>query len=239
MVHRKQNIKIWEVFPRITTVIKKCHESEGGTFFGHDFDHALRVANYATIIAEDEKTARLAGLAGLCHNADRILQHKTDVGFYGDVLDVEVKKLVNSWLDNDKNISIDDREIVLDAVLHHSKKNDPSDSPTLITLMDADRLVNIEADLIPREGQCIPNVHVIDPILLLSDPEAHFFNPKSIMRHVKEILDWEIEGGIVGIRLPKARKIAKSRFNFLKLFLKTTIDQRKEAGLIPYPEIKP
>jgi hypothetical protein len=239
MVRRKQNIKIWEVFPIITTAIKRCHESEGGTFFGHDFDHALRVANYATIIAEDEKTARLAGLAGLCHNADRILQHKTGVGFYGNVPDIEITKLVNSWLDKDDSISIKDREIVLDAVLHHSKKNDSRDSAVLITLMDADRLVNIEADLIPREGQCIPNVHVIDPILLLNDPDADFFNPRSVIRHIKEILDWEIEGGSVGIRLPVAKKIAKSRFDFLKLFLKTIIDQRKEAGLIPYPEIKP
>lgn len=50
--------KAWELFPKLTVAVKADH---AGRECGHHlFEHALMVAQYALIIAEDEETGRLA-----------------------------------------------------------------------------------------------------------------------------------------------------------------------------------
>ncbi len=72
--------KIWEIFPGLTEVVRQAHLDYDMQRTGHDFDHALRGAQNALLIAEDDGIGRLAGAAGLCHNADRMLQHRRGAG---------------------------------------------------------------------------------------------------------------------------------------------------------------
>lgn len=73
-------MKIWEVYPRLTEIVQGDHIVFGMMSTGHPFDHTLRTGQIATIIAEDEYVARIGGAAGLCHNADRLLQHQLNAG---------------------------------------------------------------------------------------------------------------------------------------------------------------
>lgn len=227
-------MRIWNHYPDLTEAVRKSHVGLGN-LYGHTFDHALRVAHVATLITPDHMYAHLAGAAALCHNADRILQKKYDLGPYGKINEEEVIILLEDWLNSEPNISRSKYAIIVDAVLKHSEKNRNDDSPALIALKDADRIVNIEADLIMREGQMMPELQVVNPYTLLHDPDATYIEPGSVLRHIKELLDWDHENGPVGIRLPKARELAKSRFDFLKVYLEKVIEQRLEYGLIPYP----
>ncbi|MDP2598711.1 MAG: hypothetical protein Q8P49_02685 [Candidatus Liptonbacteria bacterium] len=247
--------RAWELYPALTKAVKRTHDEAaewlgGPMFHCHDFDHTLRVANYAMVIAPDEKTGKMAAIAGLCHNADRILQKKLKVGPFGKVPREDIEKMVRGWLTVEFDTpkmregdpyrprfdTTEEGRAIIDAVLNHGNKNGKGDSAVLITLMDANRLVNIEADVLVRDGQYFGDtLRVVDPVHLDKDPNASFRNLGSILRNSVEKFDWEMEGGFVGIRLPKARELMKSRFIFLRLWIETVRAQREEAGLFPYP----
>lgn len=235
--------KIWELYPALTRAILDTHNEVGARhgvqmFWCHDFDHVIRVADCAQKIAEDEHVGRLAGVAALCHNADRILQIMIGLKAREKVDQTIISEMVYGWLNKEpeNTFSVEEKPLILHAVLCHDQPNGLDDSDVLVALVDADRVVNIEADVIVRAGQYMGDaLRVVDPVHLLDDPTASFKDPKSILRILKENLDWEVEGGFVGIRLPKARELAKSRFAFLRLYLETVIKQREEMGLIPYP----
>ena len=75
--------RIWNRLPALTAIVRASHK-EVGLVGAHDFVHAARVGEIAWQIAastwEPEGLALLAGAAGLCHNADRILQKKLGIG---------------------------------------------------------------------------------------------------------------------------------------------------------------
>ncbi len=76
-------MRIWERFPEVAARVRKSHE-DVGLVGHHDWVHAFRVAEVAYQCAleewpDDPHTAELAGLAGLCHNADRILQEQRSI----------------------------------------------------------------------------------------------------------------------------------------------------------------
>lgn len=232
--------RIWEMYPNLTRAIKKSHDDmPTPMLYCHDFDHAIRVADRGMVIAPDEETGRLAAVAGLCHNADRILQKQANSGRDGKVADELVTAMVNEWLDTEPvDIFLEEeRKLILDAVLNHWKRNSPDDSLVLMTLQDADRTVNIEADcIIRRGGYWGDDLRVVDPVHLLNDPNANFKNPGSVLWTMKdEEACFMATEGVANLRLPKAREIAKSRFAFYRVFLEAVIKQRGEAGLIPYP----
>ncbi len=233
------------MYPHLVSAIHITHsetiqETGEAMFYCHDFDHAVRVADRAMAIAEDAHAGRLAAVAALCHNADRILQKVGNLGPFGKVSDDEVAKLVRKWLNEEPAGSFQAYEVefIIDAVLHHSERNSDNDSPVLICLKDADRTVNIEADVIIRKGQYFGDkLPVVDPVHLISDPKATFTRPGSLLRSLMfDIVDFQRTGGVASLRLPKARGIAASRFQFLEIFVATVLKQREEAGFIPYPE---
>ena len=145
--------------------------------------------------------------------------------------EARLRELVYSWLDAESGRFPDqDKGIILEAVLRHSERNDPSHHPVTVALIDADRIVNIEADVIMRKGQFLENdVIPTDPVFFTKDPGANYRNPKSLLRSLAEDLDWEKEGGFVGLRLPKARKIAKRRFDFLRRYIREVEEQIREC----------
>jgi hypothetical protein len=232
--------RIWEMYPLLTRSIKKSHDAmPSPMLYCHDFDHIIRVADRATVIAPDPKTGRLAAVAGLCHNADRILQKKAASGRDGKVSDELVTTMTNDWLDAEPvgTFPKEDRVLILDAVLNHWRRNSPDDSLVLMTLQDADRTVNIEADVIVRKGGYWgDDLRVVDPVNLLDDPKANFKNPGSVLWTMKDEEEcFMAENGVANLRLPKARELARTRFAFYHQFFDAVIGQREEAGLIPYP----
>ncbi len=222
---------IWNMFPELAEEIRKTHLAEGLTGGGHDFEHAARVGQYALVIAPAPAIGRVAGVAGLCHNADRVLQHRFSVG-RRDVPKEKMEELVGAWLEL-TDLGKEERALVVDAVLKHDGRNSPLDSPVLMALMDADRLVNVELDLVIRCGQFQPDLPAVDFVHFLSDPEANYRNPKSVLRDISHSLEWE--NGPFCLRSPKAIGMGKQRFQALRGYLNTLEAQLRESGLIPYP----
>jgi len=227
--------KIWLEFPRLTARIYQDHAEAGMVGGHHDAEHAVRVAQMAVEIAENDKVALRAGAAGLCHNADRILQHTLKLGSRRDAPREKVRELLKSEL----TIEAFDRgeiRLIVDAVLKHDGKNDPADSPELVALMDADRLVNAEPDLIIRSAQLYHDLPPIDPVHFEHDPTANYRNPKSVLRDIMETLEWLTPGTPFYVRLPKAREMAAEHRKFFDDFGAQLIACRRETGFHPYPE---
>ena len=252
--------KIWEVFPKLAAAVCEDHLKEGMTGSGHDFEHAARVGQYAYLVAyynalnicpvdEAESWARLAGAAGLCHNADRILQRRVGIDrLSNNVSEEEIWMLIRRWFGEEGDIfytkssypnyydlpELEKTNLVVKAVLGHNGKNDESDSPVLVALMDADRLVNIELDLVIRCGQFQPDLPAVDFRHLLDDPTASYKDPKSVLSDIKSSLEWETDPRFA-LRTPTAIEMGRARFAALRFYMETLLEQIKESGLIPYP----
>ena len=226
-------MNIWEIFPNLTEATKSSHDERNMVGTGHDFDHALQVAQVATMIAEDERTGRLAGAAGLCHDADRLLQKELGIG-KEDVPDALVEELVREWLAVEE-FSVTEKETILDAVLRHSGLNQADDGPVLIALMDADRIVCSGAEGIMTATAFWRELPVLDPKWLTHDPEAHSYNdPRSILRNLECRFDWVDPASSVCVRLPKAKQMMEERVAFLRAYIERIERERVEAGLWPY-----
>ncbi len=235
-------MRIHEKYPRLTAAVRKTHLDNGNSFHAHDFDHALRVALMAERIADDPEVGRLAAIAGLCHNADRILQKMRGLAPNESVDDESVIDMVLRWLSAEEvsvaAFSAADVQLVIDAVLHHGNRNGENDSPVLIALMDADRIINMSADWILRNVQYLISlpIPVVDPVHLMDTPGQTFRKPGSILSSMRlTVEDWVVPGGFVGIRLPKARAIALERITFVRYFIAEVLSQRADEGLVPYP----
>ncbi len=229
-------VKAYELFPGLAKAVKEAHEKHGLTASGHDFDHDLRVAAYALMIAPDKQTGRLAAAAGFCHSADRILGSIASGGLEEPEKETEIGSLVREWL-NTTDLTSEERDEIVFAVLHHEGANDEADTLLKITLCDADRLANLDADVLIRGGQFQPHLLVVDPVHFENDPEATYRDPRSILWDVKNCISWTKESGPYVLRLPKARELGASRGAFLQLFIDKIHAQRSEVGLVPYPEL--
>lgn len=221
--------KIWEVFPWLAAAVRADHFKEGMIGSGHDFEHAARVAQYAYLVAPEDCKLH-AGAAGLCHNADRILQRRLGLG-HRDVSEDKIRELVRYWLEAEGIIP---QEVIFNAVLNHGGKNDDSDSPVLVALMDADRIVNIEFDIVIRCAQHYSDLPPVDFRYLLEDPTADYRNPKSVFRDIYHSLEWDTDPRFA-LRTPKAIEMGKSRFAALRFYIETLKKQIEESGLVPYP----
>src|SRR3989338_3074125 len=132
-------------FHELVDMVHFDHERQGICGGGHDFYHALIVASYAALIAENVRLATLGFVAGICHNADRMYPH-------------DECPLPPAYLrKTGDELSYSEREAVCEAVMEHSKKNDPNDNPVTVILKDADRLGNIGPLHWLRAGQFRPN----------------------------------------------------------------------------------
>lgn len=231
---------VWEICPHLTRAVKASHDALPWQMLHcHDFDHVLRVGDLAYRIAEDDTTARLSGAAGLCHNADRILQKQLGLDRNGHVEDNLVVEMVSAWLATEPTgtYSEADRALIIDAVLHHGGPNKNDGSIVLATLQDADRVVNTDPDVLIRKGQYFgDDLRVIDPVHLCDDPKASFRDPRSILWTLgDEERCFMAESGVAALRNPKAREMAAENFTFYRQFIAETLRRREQAGLIPYP----
>ena len=225
--------KIIEIFPELWKKVYERHVKSQIVSGCHDPFHTARVGQYALTIAENETVARLAGIAGLCHNADRILQYDLGLG-REDTPEELVITLVNEWFDV-TDLSEKERSLVLDAVLKHSLPNNPDDSQVLITLKDAERLINLEPDTIMRTAHFFSDFPVVDPVHWLSDPEATYREPRSVIKGLASCAEWgNFDDPKYGVRLPKARICAKKFADYLLDYIERVKECWEEAGLLPF-----
>lgn len=229
-------VRIWERFPGVAQRVRQKHE-EVGLYGHHDWIHAYRVGEVAYQVAEaewDGGIAAVAGLAGLLHNADRVMQKKMMVG-RRDVPPSVVSALIKWWLEGAPRVSGAVDYVVIDAVLKHDVKNSPEDSPVLVALMDADRVVNLDVDLFPRSGQYYHDLPVVDYKHLFDDPEATYRNPKSVLRDIAYSMDWADPASPVCVRTRLGKKMAEERVRHFRAFFDTLQAQLTEEGIHPYP----
>ena len=227
-------MKVRELFPELYRVVKEKHERVGLTGDGHNFWHAVRVAQCALDIAETPEVGRLAAAAGLCYNAGRILNKEFVVGDFPTPRDSIISKRVENCLRQESRLAGQEYSVIVEAVLLHNRQNwEQAGKPVAITLADADRIVNLEADVVIRNGQFHHSLPAVDPVHFLSDPAASYRDPRSVLFDISLSLDWMEPGGPVCIRLPKAWGRAKPRAEFLRLYLDTVLRQWEQAGMVP------
>jgi len=200
--------------------IEKIHSQTKNTR-GHGFDHDLLVAQYAAIIAENERVGEMAWVAGLMHSLDR--------HFLPDEAEMILEECIG--LVSNQFTVCEPGEIRL-AVHDHSKKNDPADGPVTVALKDADRLANIGPINLIRGGQHRPDI----PACILESlgsrhPDSTFNNIKCCYDATFYNLEWEPM-----LRLPKAKEIGKKYFDYIREFQIRFAEQFREAGLHPWPK---
>ncbi|MBI4085866.1 MAG: hypothetical protein HY433_01315 [Candidatus Liptonbacteria bacterium] len=249
LTRREGQVRIWEMFPDLFAAVHKSHE-EVGLVGHHDWVHAARVGQIAYQIGlneTDKQTAELAGVAGLCHNADKVIQKKLGVG-RREVPTDETSRLVKSWLMTETRPSAyghvpepvfgyygPEVDAIVAAVLGHDGKNSSNDSPVLIALMDADRIVNLDGDLFARSGQHYADLPVVDYKHFLDDPEATYQAPRTVFRDIAYSLDWVDSESGVCIRTQLGKLLAAKRAAIFRLVTDGLRDQLEEEGIIPYP----
>ena len=233
-------MRIWEIFPEVAERIRKTHE-EVGLFGHHDFAHAFRVGELAYQFAlsewRDRLVAQSAGLAGMSHNADHIFWHMLGREKYKQDPDIDKKVggLVSSWLDG-LGLKNNQVELVIRAVLNHQKPNEDGDNNVTIALKDADRVANMDADVIIRAGQSRPNIPAVDLKYFLDNPEATFKEPGSVLKDIHFLLEWaDPKMTKFCVRTKLAMEMASKRANFLKDYIDLTKSQLINAGFYPYP----
>lgn len=218
--------KIEKFYPALFEVVKNDHQ---GMERGHNFEHALRVANVAYLVAE-EPHRRLAWVAGLCHNADRILEEK----FGREPNEKEVREVLDGWLDLE-NFGDENKAIIIEAVLRHSWPNEDDDGSILIALKDADRIVNLDPDNLVRFGQFQPDLPVSDNHFfnLFEDgrPRGKYGSRPTVVEDLWDCLDWGRECPF-GVRLPKSKEMIRGRTEYLRNFFSEMRKRLIEEGFV-------
>lgn len=228
-------MRIWEQFPVVAARVREQHERVG-LVSHHDCVHAYRVADVAHHVASiewgDERTAHLAGLAGLCHNADRLIQVTMRFGHKP-----APRQKISDFTEELLKGSVDKVAImqVTEAVLMHDQKNSADDPHVLIALKDADRVVNLDMDVIMRAAQHHSELRTVDYLHFVSDPSATYHDPKSVLRDIAFCLDWVDNKSDVCVRTTRGMAMAMKRAAPLKAFFQTLEEQLTEEGAYPFP----
>ncbi len=189
--------------------------------YHHDIGHTFRVANTALKIAPDKKIARLAWLAGILHNTDRLFGDKNTPR----ILKAHLQKTL---------ITAHEKEIVFRAVMNHMKKNDSKDNLVLKTLKDADRIADFGAIVLLRIGQYYHNRPLFDFISPMHSKNS-FGKEKTAVEDLMYVLEWT-EKPSVKIRLPKSKSISKPGAAFMRRALNDIMRQLKSIDMHPLPK---
>ncbi len=186
-------MRIWDYWSAVAERVRQRHVSAGMEGGAHDFTHAKRVAEMARQAAEEEwgdaRLAQLCGLAGLVHNADRILQAEMHLGRSAHVPSDAVSAMVLGWIDS--VVTVEEFALIMDAVLKHNLKNGPDDSRVLIALQTGDKVVNTDPDVLIRCGQHHPDLPAVDwDYFPATRPGTSYKDPRSVIRNLQFALEW-------------------------------------------------
>lgn len=239
--------KIWDLYPALAQAVKKEHEEVGLVASGHDSDHDLEVGQLALIVVspEEEQMAVLAGVGGLLHSKDRILECR--LGLAGSTIsrvpEEDVRREVVLDLSRYTNIKGGGVTLVVDAVVHHgSKPNKEDDHLVMRGVVDADRLANMGATLPIRSGQHYSTLKVLNPVTMQRDPSDRsprekYNTPDSVLYDIQNAIDWyRNPAGPYALRLPTSIKIGKVRAERLERLIDEIKSDRELVGLYPYPQ---
>lgn len=206
---------LWEKFPQLTKRVWEDHGNGTKAYRGHDFFHALLVAQYCQMIAEDERTGVLGWIAAMCHNIDRFFPREQE------------EKIAREYLELADGLAKEEKELIVDAVLHHSGLNSPSDNPVTVLLKDGDRLAGAGILCPIRAGQTVFEGLVFDPRYLTGvSPGSTFQNIKTVLDGMKFTLEWQEM-----LRCPKAIELGKRWFGVLKQAILDSESQIKKTGI--------
>jgi hypothetical protein len=199
--------------------IKAAHYSTTNTDHrGHGLDHDITVAAMAIKIAPDADSCKKAWCAALLHSFDRIFEAR-DVK---NQMRIHASKLTGVF--NDEEIN----EIV-EAAYRHNEMNQSDQSLTQITLMDADRLANMQSAVIIRGGQFRPTLPVLDFNYLdgKTNPNSTYESPKSILDNLRLI----IINYVPQLRLPEAKRLGDKYSKTLASYIRSVEENYAELGL--------
>lgn len=189
--------------------VKLIRQTEHGIdHYGHGLDHDITVSTLAMKIATDEHTGCKAWCAGLLHSFDRII---------GDDKAREAMELQAKYLTH--YFSQEEIGEIIEAAYRHTELNQEDQSSTQITLMDADRLANLQSAVIIRAGQFRPDIPALDFNYLSGnkDPLSTYDHPKTILDNLRFI----ITNYIPQLRLPIAKELGDIYANRLNLYIKS------------------
>jgi hypothetical protein len=239
---------IWEIFQGLAIKVRDAHIQAGLIASGHDADHDFEVAQLAHMVSWpiNPEAAVLAGVAGLLHSTDRILEislnlRRETISVVGEV---DIRDSVISDIQTYTNITdgVSVQRIV-DAVMHHgSKPNQEGDDLVTIAVADADRLANMGASLPIRSGQHNRGVRLLNPLTIemdLSDrsPREKYNDPDSVLWDIQNCIAWyRNRSGPYALRLPVSLEIGKIRAERLERVIQEIKEDRAFVGLYPYPE---
>ncbi len=214
-------------WPELFALVAKDHE---GLEEGHDIHHVTRVAHYGRIIYEaewpdDERGTHITEYACLFHNADRILEKRLGAA---NVTPTLIEELVNGWLAL-YVIPDHDLEVILNAVLTHNGKNDPNHSKVAKALRDADRVVNLELDVIPRSAQRFHDKPVMDYQCFFQTP-PNFRDPKTVMEDLALSLEWVDPTHPCCLQTGTGMKLGLERARLLHMYFDLLKTQMKAYG---------
>lgn len=236
--------RIWELFPDVAERVRETHQKVG-LVGPHDWCNAYRVGEVARQIALDEwgdkdmffmqqglqsPLSCIAGVAGLCYNANRILRPSHT----GVSLSHSIVELVGYWMG--RAVTLEGGRIVIDAVLKNDGRNSPEDSKVLIALMDAEHIVNLDVDLFIRSGRRFPSDSAVDYQQYLNDPTATCRNTKYVLRDIAYSLDLaDPKSPVCCVRTRLGKFMAERRVQVCQIFLLAMESQLEAEGMHPYP----
>ena len=199
--------------------VKAAHNSTTNKDHGgHGLDHDITVAAIAIKIAPDEYTGQKAWCASFLHSFDRI--------FAG----VDLKNQMAKYAENLRKF-FNDEEIneIVEAAYRHDELNQSDQTLTQVTLMDADRLANMQSAVIIRAGQFHQNIPVLDFNFLdgKADPVSTYKSPKNILDNLRFI----ITSYIPQLRLPIAKNLGDIYAERLSSYIESIEEDYRELGL--------
>ncbi len=197
--------------------VKKTRAQSARPHRGHGLDHDVAVAMMGTDIAPNDRIAERVFCAGLMHSIDHYVAEEDEVG-----------AALDRYLDTVSNY-FEPQELVeiKEAVLRHMEfKNRDMDTrkPTQRTLMDADKLVNMDPLVVVRSGQFHPEIPAIELEYIgtsngqrYANPASTYPKPCSVLDDLRGCVEWSEPGWI---HYPKAQELADERAGFIKDYIR-------------------
>lgn len=201
-------------------VVKKGHrETLSQNHGGHGLDHDVTVAMLAVLIQPSVRIAHKAWCAALLHSVDRVVEESF------------VKETMLAYAEHLHHFfSQEEIDEIIESAMRHSELNQDNQSETQITLMDADRLANMQSAVIIRGGQFRSKLPVFDFKYLegVCDPLSDYDHPQSVVDNIRLIVSQYVPQ----LRLPKAKELGVIYGERLMAYVRSIEQDYEDINLI-------
>ncbi len=223
-----------KMFPALFDIIAMAHQHMQR---GHNIYHVIAATNLTYRIALEEialgetagdEEVASAVLGCTLHNTDRELEQKLG----RKPTDDEVRQLLMVRL-APINVSDKSKKYSVEAVLEHAGPN--KSTHTLVTkwVRDGDRCANMMLNLVIRSGQRYPELQDVDFVHFLSDPEATYNEPRSVLFDIAASTDdWVLPESKFCVQTEAGKRLAAELVEPLRQYIKTLKRQLEWAGLL-------